>query len=116
MTLRYIAYSTASMNALAAGDTGVKALAFEAGATLIFDRDRFASEADAAGLAEVPVADCMISYLHRASEGRVSEIMEGIGAIERFGRRNAGPVTVKAMAGLPLMSDRKSGQPILVRE
>ena len=70
----------------------------------------------AAGLAEVPVADCMISYLHRASEGRVSEIMEGIGAIERFGRRNAGPVTVKAMAGLPLMSDRKSGQPILVRE
>ena len=27
MTLRYIAYSTASMNALAAGDTGDKALA-----------------------------------------------------------------------------------------
>ena len=30
---------------------GVQALAFEAGATLIFDRDRFAAEADAAGLA-----------------------------------------------------------------
>lgn len=30
---------------------GVKALAFEAGATLIFDRDRFAADADAAGLA-----------------------------------------------------------------
>ena len=30
---------------------GVKALAFEAGATLIFDRERFAAEADAAGLA-----------------------------------------------------------------
>lgn len=31
--------------------SGVKALAFEAGATLIFDRERFAAEADAAGLA-----------------------------------------------------------------
>jgi DUF1009 family protein len=31
--------------------TGVRALAFEAGATLIFDRERFAAEADAAGLA-----------------------------------------------------------------
>jgi DUF1009 family protein len=30
---------------------GVKALAFEAGATLIFDRDRFAADADAAGIA-----------------------------------------------------------------
>jgi DUF1009 family protein len=30
---------------------GVKALALEAGATLIFDRDRFASDADAAGIA-----------------------------------------------------------------
>ena len=30
---------------------GVKALAFEAGATLIFDRERFAADADAAGLA-----------------------------------------------------------------
>lgn len=30
---------------------GVKALALEAGSTLIFDRDRFAAEADAAGLA-----------------------------------------------------------------
>jgi DUF1009 family protein len=31
--------------------SGVKALALEAGATLIFDRERFAAEADAAGLA-----------------------------------------------------------------
>lgn len=30
---------------------GVKALALEAGSTLVFDRDRFAAEADAAGLA-----------------------------------------------------------------
>ncbi|MBI3566019.1 MAG: UDP-2,3-diacylglucosamine diphosphatase LpxI [Elusimicrobia bacterium] len=32
-------------------DSGVKALALEAGATLVFDRDRFAADADAAGLA-----------------------------------------------------------------
>lgn len=30
---------------------GVKALAFEAGSTLVFDRDRFAADADASGLA-----------------------------------------------------------------
>lgn len=32
-------------------DCGVKALALEAGSTLVFDRDRFAADADAAGLA-----------------------------------------------------------------
>lgn len=68
------------------------------------------------GLSEVPVADCMLEYLHKAAGGYVRELKEGIAAIERCGRRNAGPVTVAMMAGQVLLNDRASGRQILVRE
>lgn len=69
------------------------------------------------GLCEVPVADCMVEYLHRMGDGLPREIKEGLARIERFGRRNPAPegVTVAAMAGEYLMNDRKTGAAIMVR-
>lgn len=67
-------------------------------------------------LCEVPVADCMVEYIHRMSGGLPREIKEGLMRVERWGRRNAGDaVTVEAMAGQYLMNDRRTGQPIAVR-
>lgn len=68
------------------------------------------------GLCEVAVADCLMDVLHRSCGGFARELKEGIRAIERFGRRNAGPVTAAAMAGQVLLNDRASGRPVLVRE
>lgn len=68
------------------------------------------------GLSEVPVADCMLDLLHRSCGGYVRELKEGIKAIERCGRRNAGPVTVAMMARQVLLNDRASGRPITVKE
>lgn len=68
------------------------------------------------GLCEVPVGDCLVDFLHRASGGLVREAKEGIGSIERFGRRQGGEtVTVEAMAGEVLLADRQTGKPIVVR-
>jgi DNA transposition AAA+ family ATPase len=69
-----------------------------------------------AGLCEVPVADDLIAFLAKHADGKAREIKEGIAAIERHGLRNKGTVTLKAMVGQTLLNDRKSGQPILVRE
>jgi DNA transposition AAA+ family ATPase len=70
------------------------------------------------GLCEVPVADCMVEYLHRVSGGLPRELKEALARVERFGRRNPPGetgVTVEAMAGQHLMNDRKNNQPIVVR-
>lgn len=68
------------------------------------------------GLCEVEVAADLVSFLHRASEGYVREIKEGIKNIEKHGRRNPGAVTLQSMAGQVLLIDRKTGRQILVRE
>lgn len=68
------------------------------------------------GLCEVEVADDLIAYLHKTSLGKFREIKEGIAAIERFGSKQGGQtITLEMMRGLPLLNDRKTGQPILVR-
>lgn len=68
------------------------------------------------GLCEVPVADDLVAFLHRASEGYTREVKEGIAAIERFGKRNPGKtVDCALMDGQPLLTDRRTGQPIRVR-
>lgn len=68
------------------------------------------------GLCEVPVRDDLVGMLHRLAVGRVREIKEGIKAIERHGSRNKGKeVGVVEMAGQPLLNDRATGRPILVR-
>ena len=69
------------------------------------------------GLCEVPVKPCLVDFLHKVSGGRNREIKEGIAAIERFGKRNAGvEIGVTEMAGQVLMNDRATGKPIMVRE
>jgi DNA transposition AAA+ family ATPase len=69
------------------------------------------------GLCEVPVAPDLVALVHRLSGGLNREIMEAIAHVERFGRRvRPGPegVSVRAMEGEPIMSDRRTGQPIAV--
>ncbi|MBF0372361.1 MAG: ATP-binding protein [Alphaproteobacteria bacterium] len=67
------------------------------------------------GLCEVPVANDLVEYLHRVSDGLVREVKEGIAVIERHGRRNPGEVTLAALSGQTLLNDRRTGQPIVVR-
>lgn len=68
------------------------------------------------GLCEVSVADDLIAFLHKESHGFTREIKEGIAAIERFGKRNAGRIVdCTLMDGQPLLINRRSGHPILVR-
>jgi len=69
-----------------------------------------------AGLCEVEVADDLIAYLHRVSDGYIRELKEGIKNIEKHGRRNAGPVTLASMAGQVLLNDRRTGRPVVVKE
>lgn len=68
------------------------------------------------GLSEVPVADNLVELVHSLAKGRMREVLEAIAAIERFGRRRAGEtIDVAAMAGEPLMNDRATGRPMVVR-
>ncbi len=71
------------------------------------------------GRCEVPVADDLVTFLHKASGGFNREILEAIAYIERFGKRNApGPegLTLTDMAGQVLLNDRASARPIRVPE
>jgi DNA transposition AAA+ family ATPase len=64
---------------------------------------------------EVEVADDLCAFLHEQSLGYLREAKEGLAHIERFGKRNGGPVTRDSMDGEVLMNDRKTGKPIKVR-
>lgn len=72
------------------------------------------TEAMVKGLAEVEVAPELIEFLHRASKGYAREVKEGIAVIERFGKRNPGPVTLAAMKDKVLLTDRATGKEIKV--
>ena len=67
---------------------------------------------------EVPVAEDLTAFVHRATGGFNREIMEAIRSIERFGLRNppadGNGLTLRDMAGQHLTNDRKSSRPIHV--
>jgi DNA transposition AAA+ family ATPase len=68
------------------------------------------------GRCEVPVRPDLVDFLHTASQGLFSEMLEGIASIERFGRRNPGTeIGCAEMDGQVLLYDRATGKPILVR-
>lgn len=70
------------------------------------------------GRCEVKVASDLVGYVHRLSRGFNREIMDAIANIERFGMRfDPGPagVTVEDMLGQVIMSDRTTGNDIVVR-
>lgn len=72
------------------------------------------------GLCEVPVADDLVAFTLRATDGYNREVKEAIASIERFGKRNGAgsdkPVRLADMAHQVLVNDRRSGQPIHVPE
>lgn len=66
---------------------------------------------------EVKVAPDLAQFVHSASGGYNSEVLEAIRNIERFGRnKQTGPegLTLRDMAGQLLMNDRRSGSPVMV--
>lgn len=69
-------------------------------------------------LCEVPVADDLIGFVHKATQGFNREIKEAIARIERFGFRNppgdGDRLALADMAGQTLVNDRRTGQPITV--
>lgn len=71
------------------------------------------------GLSEVPVADDLIKFVWKLSNGYSREMVDAIRAIERFGQRiDPGPqgVTIADMAGQVIMNNRDSGKDIVVPE
>ncbi len=67
------------------------------------------------GRAEVGVEDDLCLYLHKASNGYAREVLEGIGAIERVGRRLGRAVALSDMDGQSLITDRSTGKTLIVR-
>lgn len=66
---------------------------------------------------EIKVADCLVAFIHRASQGFNREIVEAIASIERFGQRidiADGGITMADMAGEKLMNDRNTASPIYI--
>lgn len=68
-------------------------------------------------LCEVPVAEDLIKFAHRVTDGYNREIKEAIAFVERFGKRNkpgANGLTLRDMAGEHIVNDRRTGQPIRI--
>jgi len=68
-----------------------------------------------AGRAEVAVADDLALHLHKAANGYAREVLEGIGSIERVGKRLGRAVTLADMEGQALITDRATGRSVTVR-
>ncbi|WP_345900691.1 ATP-binding protein [Martelella sp. UBA3392] len=62
----------------------------------------------------VEIAPDLIDRVVELSGGRFREVKEAIAAINRFGARNKGTVTIDAMRGQTLMNQRETGKPIKV--
>jgi DNA transposition AAA+ family ATPase len=68
---------------------------------------------------EVQVADDLLEFVLRVSNGFNREILEAIANIERFGLRNEvedGGLTLSDMAGQVIINDRATNQPIVIPE
>lgn len=69
----------------------------------------------AAARCEVAIAPDLLALLHDKAEGFAGEVMTGLAAIERTGRRLDRPVEVSDMLGLKLLTQRSTGHEIIVR-
>ena len=72
------------------------------------------------GRCEVPVADDVVGFVHRATGGLNREIIEAIAIVERFGKRGGSgpdkPVKLRDLAGQVLFNDRRTGAEVRVPE
>lgn len=68
---------------------------------------------------EVKVADDLAKFVLKVSQGYNREVLEAIANIERFGLRmepDEQGVTMRDMAGMPILNDRHTSQPVIVPE
>ncbi|MGD9539054.1 MAG: AAA family ATPase [Alphaproteobacteria bacterium] len=56
-------------------------------------------------LAEVPISPAIVEEIHRQSEGRIQQALNGIANVERMARRKKGDVVLGDFAGQPLFMD-----------
>ncbi|SFM35668.1 AAA domain-containing protein [Pleomorphomonas diazotrophica] len=64
---------------------------------------------------EVPIDGDLLQLLHDKAEGYAREVLTGLAAIERTGKRLDHPVTVADMAGQELLVQRSTGHAFTVR-
>lgn len=64
---------------------------------------------------DVAVHEDLALALHKLAGGFAREVLEGIGSIERVGKRLGRAVTLDDMDGQPLLVDRSTGKAILAR-
>ncbi|MDV7341006.1 ATP-binding protein [Terasakiella sp. A23] len=69
----------------------------------------------AKGLVEVEIAEDLLEFVQKQTQGYTREIMEAFMSIERFGKKNEGVVTLASMDGEVLINNRTTGQEIKVR-
>lgn len=68
-------------------------------------------------LCEVPVADNLLEFVHKVTQGFNRELIEAITRVEKFGLRNPpeeGGVSLSDMAGQPIIDDRRTSKTIRV--
>lgn len=66
---------------------------------------------------DVAVADDLVAFVHKVTQGMNREIIEAMAFIERFGKRqppSEGGLTLKDMAGQHIVNDRDTGEAIHV--
>ncbi len=67
------------------------------------------------GLSSVEVTDDLIDLVHQKAGGFAREVMTGISAIERVGRRTGRAVGIADMEGQVLLTERDTGHQFVVR-
>jgi len=70
----------------------------------------------AAARCECAVADDLLAFLHDKAGGYAREVMTGLSAIERHGRRLGRPVSLADMDGQILLTERATNHPVRVRQ
>ena len=64
---------------------------------------------------EVEIDPELLRFLHDKAAGYAREVLTGISAIERVGRRLGRPVTMADMVGTVLLTERATGHQVVVR-
>ena len=66
-------------------------------------------------LAEVQIADDLVSYLHQQSGGRVRNVIDGIAVAERIGKKTSGRVSLSDCEGMEMMFDWQTRRSAVVK-
>ncbi len=66
-------------------------------------------------LAEAPIADDLVGFIHKNSSGRVRSVINAIAVAERIGKKTGRPVTMADCEGQELMFDWQTRSGVMVK-